>query len=194
MIPFRSRIQLSNAFGKTQQLTDSDATYDAFFTGCLQNPQYCALAGYNSTAKELQNTIEKLLEEVKYQPIVLGSDISTDLVTYQSLRLLIASAIYATSLWPDLAQAFDAVFTRNQTSYVEASTVLTGALGARLYPQYAGPENLQGIRCSDSAFRTDEFSEVSRYVQISGVQNVTQIVVLKTAANRYFLFNRSFRL
>ena len=79
--------------------------------------------------KELQNTIEKLLEEVKYQPIVLGSDISTDLVTYQSLRLLIASAIYATSLWPDLAQAFDAVFTRNQTSYVEASTVLTGAIG-----------------------------------------------------------------
>ena len=142
-----------------QQVVDSEATFAGFFAGCVEYPKYCPLARNESSAGEIYRKVQDLLQTIKYQPIVLGSDISTDLVDYGTIKGLILQSLYSTTLWPVLAQLLDSIFTGDQKSYVEAYTVISGALAQKVYPQY-GLDALQGIRCSDSAFRADSLAEV----------------------------------
>lgn len=78
----------SDAFSlrSVQQLADSEAVLDGFYSGCAEYPEYCDLAGNASSASEIRDTVEGLLERVKYQPIVFGPDLPTEFIDYGKKR------------------------------------------------------------------------------------------------------------
>ena len=149
------------ANSELQEVLRSDATFQGFFTGCAQAPKYCPLARKDRSARELSEMVFDLLETVKYHPIPLGTDPTVDLVTYDNLKSLTELALYATNDWPRLATVFNAVFTRNLTAYLDAAEELLGIFDpSPLFPEKQGSEALQGIRCSDTALRSDNLTEL----------------------------------
>ncbi|KAH7095369.1 proteinase [Paraphoma chrysanthemicola] len=135
-----------------------DLALNKYLEACIatKNQTLCPLYRPNATAESLTNQIRDLVEEVKFEPIVMGSNTTTDLVTYvdikgainNPLRLMIA---YATPL----AGWLNAILTRDTTTYrllrprvVADPATLDSTLDA-----------VQNIRCTDTTWRTDNIEE-----------------------------------
>lgn len=73
-----------------QQVVDADSTWAGFFSGCVDAPDLCVLAHDGSSADELQDKAEGLLQTVKFAPITLGLNI----VNYSILKALIFTGLY----------------------------------------------------------------------------------------------------
>lgn len=146
-----------------QEVAQSDETWAGFFKGCMEAPEsLCSLKPYASSAEDLQRKIDDLIESTKFSPIPLGPSYPADLVDYNTLKSGILIGIYYPSSWPTLADAFDGILTDNLTKYLEAAVILSGTFesGSGGFPVYNGPEALQGIRCGDTAFRTDNLTDL----------------------------------
>lgn len=145
-----------------QQVADSDDVWAGFFKGCMEAPEsLCPLKHRASSAEELQTKIEELIKTIKYAPIPLGPYMPAELVDYSTVKSMTFNGIYYPSQWPYLAGFFEGILSANATTYVENYGKLAGLFAQEEgFPSYNGGEALQGIRCGETAFRTDNVTDI----------------------------------
>ncbi|KAF1949635.1 alpha/beta-hydrolase [Byssothecium circinans] len=122
-------------------------------------PKACPLATKGDNATELFVKINELDELARREPIVLGVNVTTDIVTVgqipgaidAALRIGIASA-------RPLSGYLNAIIDRNVTAYRAYKAAFLGASSGAEFS--AAGDSTLSIRCTDSTFRTDSFSEV----------------------------------
>lgn len=141
-----------------EQVADSDATFTKFLEACLENPDNCALAKDGTTVEELTLKVHQLLAHLKYSPVAVGSDITTDMIDYSAAKSLIIISLYNTLLWPAFSDALHSLLTGDFTAAVEYGAIFSNY--SSIFPAY-GHEAVYGIRCSDSSLRSDSLSELS---------------------------------
>lgn len=116
-----------------EQVTDSDASYDGFFTGCIANPDRYALAKNGTTAQDLKEKVYELLENVKYHPIAAGSNAGTDIIDYSAVKTTISESISTPQAWPLLARGLNGVSTVSYTAFLEVAALL--ATSTSIFPK-----------------------------------------------------------
>jgi hypothetical protein len=145
-----------------------DITLEKFLSACIHaGPTACALAKHNATVASLTTAIHSLLEQVRIEPILMGSNITTDLVGPGEIMNVLNNGLRVTqALAPYIAAWFDAISTRNLTAYNAARTVLFAGTDAM------GPTGVDSssmgtlaIRCADSTFRADTLDEARPMVE-----------------------------
>ncbi|KAL8754812.1 MAG: hypothetical protein Q9199_004083 [Rusavskia elegans] len=128
------------------QLTATDLSFDGFFTGCVANPDMCALAQLTMDAGELSEKVYGLICHLKYNPFVTGPDAVSDIIDYTFLKNVIQSAINNPSTWPLFATGLHGLLTENIT---EARVIsLFTAPQPTIFPNN-GKEATPAIRFSD---------------------------------------------
>ena len=140
-----------------EQCTDSDATFDGFFTSCVAAPELCPLAHENVTAKALKDKVYGLLYRLKYHPIAAGPEISTQIITYDLLKQAVEFAMYNTVFWPSLATAIDGIFAGNYTALL--TSPLFSSQDSSVFINY-GFDATTGIRASDVRPRTNKIANL----------------------------------
>ncbi|KAL8789720.1 MAG: hypothetical protein Q9213_000970 [Squamulea squamosa] len=138
--------------------TASDRCFHGFFTGCVANPKMCALAQEATDADDLEGKVYALIDSIKYNPFVMGSDIVSGIIDYTMLKTAIFYAMYNPITWPILATGIHGVLTKNAT---EAAVLMefNAPPGPTVFPS-KGYEASQGIRASDVTLRTDNLTSL----------------------------------
>ncbi|KAL8691914.1 MAG: hypothetical protein Q9224_004072 [Gallowayella concinna] len=137
--------------------TASDRCFDGFITGCLANPQTCALAQEATDARDLERKIYGLLDSIKYDPFVIGSDVVSGIIDYSVMKNAIFTALYNPVTWPLLAAGIQGILTKNATQ--AAKLMALNAPVPTIFPS-RGYEASQGIRPSDVSLRTDNLTSL----------------------------------
>lgn len=137
---------------------DTDVALSAFYTGCVESPQLCALAPIFNSAGIISRHIASLIEDLKVSPLVLGPNSTTDVVTYGMVKSAIVSALYFPFTWSGLAELLAAVVEGNASAL--ASVTVPGYSPPSLFPNLAGPEVQNGIQCADKPFRSDNLADM----------------------------------
>jgi hypothetical protein len=131
--------------------TDTDKTWEEFISACLKMPGNCALAKHATTAAELGEKLDRLMDEIKYHPIPAGKVI----IDYTSLKSIILANLYYPQHYPDLATKLDAILSKN------ASRLATiGIASPASADQSTFVEATLAIKCGDKFRRTDNLQEV----------------------------------
>ncbi|KAL8813754.1 MAG: hypothetical protein Q9200_000007 [Gallowayella weberi] len=135
----------------------SDRCFNGFITGCLANPQMCALAQEATDARELENKIYGLLDSIKYSPFVIGSDLVSGIIDYSVLKMAIFTALYNPVTWPLLAAGIHGIIMKNATQ--AAKILALNAPEPTVFPSL-GYEASQGIRSGDVSLRTNNLTSL----------------------------------
>ena len=133
-----------------EMLTDTDKAWAGFFSGCLAQPDNCALAHRNLSAADLEQSIYKLIDTVKYHPIVYNGT----LIDYTLLKGVIITQLYTPATWPKLAVALDALLSNAPTPDT-IDELFFGANGEADILE----ANI-GIKCGDKFRRAGSIDEV----------------------------------
>lgn len=152
-------------FREYNNIATGDLVLTKFLETCLatKSQKICALYRPDATVANLTKSIRDLAEEIKFQPLLMGPNITTDVVTLANLksaldtplRIQIDIAIY-------LAGYLDAILTRNLTQYR-----LTRPLVVTDSTAIPGPtvDAIVNIRCTDSSYRSENFTDVQARVR-----------------------------
>ncbi|KAI4199141.1 MAG: hypothetical protein LQ348_001932 [Seirophora lacunosa] len=128
------------------QVTATDMSFEGFFTGCVTNPEMCALAQLTLDSHELSNTVYDLIYRLKYEPFVTGPDAVSDIIDYTFVKNAIRSALLNPSTWPLLASGLHGLLTENIT---EARTLSSFTASQPTVFPNKGLEAFPAIRLSD---------------------------------------------
>ncbi|KAF1817389.1 alpha/beta-hydrolase [Eremomyces bilateralis CBS 781.70] len=145
-------MQHYHTFGDPEMYTDSDETWQEFLKACMENPNACALAKHASSAGELGEKIDRLIDNLKEEPIPAGQSI----FGYSEIKGLMIGKLYYPSQYSDLADQLEWMLTRNITAF----SGLSGIEDPQTVAAATSPEALFGIRCSDKVPRTDNLELV----------------------------------
>ena len=142
------------------QLTATDLSFDGFFTGCVANPEMCALGELTSDAGELSDKVYDLFYHLKYNPFVTGPDAVSDIIDYTFLKNAAWSAIIRPVSWPLFAIGLHGLLTNNVTEARTLSSLTTPQ--PTIFPDN-GKEAVPAIRLSDvprKRVNTTSFEEI----------------------------------
>ncbi len=128
--------------------------FAGFVNSCVATPNNCALAGGNITAAELNTTIYNMLEDLKYNPIVLASSI----LDYSAVKSIIVACLYSPALWPLLSTGISAILTKNAALVEQIGSVLSSGSDPKLN------EYIAGIECSEKATRASKLVDIIPFV------------------------------
>ncbi|KAL8959521.1 MAG: hypothetical protein Q9193_003635, partial [Seirophora villosa] len=128
------------------QVTATDMPFEGFFTGCVTNPEMCALAQLTLDSHQLSNTVYDLIYRLKYEPFVTGPDAVSDIIDYTFLKNAIEPALSNPSTWPLLASGLHGLLTKNVT---EARTLSFFTAPQPTVFSDKGREAYPAIRLSD---------------------------------------------
>jgi hypothetical protein len=131
--------------------TDTDKTWAEFISSCMNMPDNCALAKHATTAAELGEKLDRLMDDVKFHPIPAGNAI----IDYSTVKNLILGRLYRPSQYPQLADELVAVLNKNTTALAALGS---GSAGDAL--QVDVIQASLGIKCGDKFRRTEDISEV----------------------------------
>ncbi|CAO2658414.1 Nn.00g061370.m01.CDS01 [Neocucurbitaria sp. VM-36] len=129
-----------------------------FLEACIKaGEEACPLASKGSTADELFTIINDLGEQVRREPITLGSNITTDVVTFSQISSSLDSSLRISLEYaPYLAGYLNAILDRNATAYHAFRAFIVPDMPSPL----SGVQGTFGIRCSDTVFRAHELADV----------------------------------
>ncbi|OAG09644.1 alpha/beta-hydrolase [Paraphaeosphaeria sporulosa] len=151
-----------------------DVALEKFLEACITaGPDACALARSNATVASLTSAIHNLYEQVKVEPVLMGSNITTDLVGPGDIMNVLNNGLrIAQAYAPYIAAWFDAIFRRNLTAYHAARAYLfAGIDAAGPFGVPTGVFGIIAIRCADSTFRADTLDEVRPRVEQLGTMS-----------------------
>jgi hypothetical protein len=140
-----------------------------FTKQCIDAGTPCSLFRPNLTADALYEQIHNLSERAKRLPIIMGPNVTTDIVTYDKIAEASDTALrMGLAAGPFLAGYLNSIMIHdtpgyNYTQYLvnRAMIVQTDAFNA---------DNTQLIRCSDSMFRAEELADIEdRIEKITGL-------------------------
>ena len=97
----------------------------------------------------------QLIQNLKYDPIVAGTNLPTDLIDYSIVKGTLFSTLYNPVEWPGAAAALHALLANNVTAFFEA--IASTPTDPTVFPTL-GAEVLYGITCSETALKTDNLT------------------------------------
>ncbi|KAH6858835.1 TAP-like protein-domain-containing protein [Alternaria rosae] len=135
-----------------------------FTKQCIDAGASCSLFRPNLTADALYDHIHSLSEEARRVPIVMGPNVTTDIVTYEkiaeasdtALRMGLASGSY-------LAGYLNSIMIRDTPEYNHTQYLVNRSFIVQ--DAAINADNTQLIRCSDAMFRADELTDIEERVQ-----------------------------
>ncbi|CAL8580361.1 hypothetical protein XPA_006090 [Xanthoria parietina] len=142
-----------------EQVTDSDRSYDGFFTGCAAHPEACELAQGSPIPADLKRQFYDLLYSLKNEPYVATINGNATIFDYNALKAAVQNAIYSTATWPLLATGLHGLLTKNDTATAAVASLLPG-YPSGIYPNEGLEAYVGGIRASDVRFRTDNLTSL----------------------------------
>ncbi|KAI4245683.1 MAG: hypothetical protein L6R42_010125 [Xanthoria sp. 1 TBL-2021] len=142
-----------------EQVTDSDNSFNGFFTGCAAHPEACELAQDAPTPADLKRKFYDLLYSLKYEPYVAKVKGNATIFDYNAVKALVQTALYSTKTWPILATGLHGLFAKTDTA-VTALVPLQPKAPSGIYPNEGPEAYIGGIRSSDVHFRTDNLTSL----------------------------------
>ncbi|KAM5463507.1 hypothetical protein MauCBS54593_007501 [Microsporum audouinii] len=130
---------------------DTDKVFSAFLEQCVKSPNECALAHPDLTAQDLEASMYKLLNDIKFRPLVFNNT----LIDHSVVKNLIRPSLYSPSSWPLLSLALDSLRSGNLEGFSNLTTPLL--------PPWAGgilTESPFGIPCSEKETGVDSFDKI----------------------------------
>lgn len=134
-----------------EEWTFSDRVFSEVFNTCLENSDHCALAHRHNDPRDLENTVWKLIESLKYRP--LSFDGFT--LDHSGLKNIIAGALYNTASWEDLAVSLELLL----SGMAHTAPERFGGDAMTLVAASPTLMALHSIRCVDKDHRSDSFEE-----------------------------------
>ncbi|KAH8731112.1 TAP-like protein-domain-containing protein [Phaeosphaeriaceae sp. PMI808] len=140
-----------------------DIAFKKFLEACVNAGTKCALAKQGATVESLTTKVYNLLEEAKYNPIVMGSNATTDRITVEQLLISLNVALrVAIGYSIPLAGYLDAVLERNKTAYDIYRPIISPDAGS---PYPGNADNILAIHCGDTTFRSNNLEELKPRVE-----------------------------
>jgi len=160
-------LNLTNGPRNGQYALQSDDAVRAYLKSCLDEPDACAIQRPNGTADSLYNEIVQLVEETKFQPIILGNNASVGLIDHGSLKLAINDQVktgMGAGTGSLLSLYLNAILERDWVTYQKILASL--AAPAPKPPTFPnnGPEAPYGIQCPDTELRFDNLEDIQPLV------------------------------
>lgn len=122
----------------------------------------CPLAAKASSPEELNEKFFDLLAELRAEPLVLGSNITTDVVQKIEVTGIFNNGLrIGIAYGPLLAGYLNAIFDKNNTAYQEYKALV--GLGNAL--EATNVDAVLGIRCSDAEYRTNNLEDIRPRVE-----------------------------
>ncbi|KAF1812214.1 hypothetical protein P152DRAFT_436309 [Eremomyces bilateralis CBS 781.70] len=140
-----------HTFGDPAGFTDSDATWEQFLSACIANLDNCPFSKYASDTADLEKILDDLFDDIKYNPIPIGTEFIVD---YTMVKSFTWGKLYYPKQYTLLVAALEAVLTRNVTTLALALSAQHGS--AEPAVANASPEAQQGIKCGDKFLRSDD--------------------------------------
>jgi hypothetical protein len=134
-----------------------------FFTSCIEaGPNYCALAGLNKTAAELEQDAWQLLDSIRNVPLAVGYNI-IDLFGIKSLIIGSLHGDYeAPDTWYNLSALLRILMYGNQEqkqSLVDG--LVSHGIGGPADFDFPTLSSLMGIHCGDNLVRVQSFEDAA---------------------------------
>lgn len=130
-----------------------------------KNQSACALYRPDATVASLKKKIVDLVAEVKVKPILMGNNITTDLVGPYQVKYAIEGPLrQMLQLGPISATYLDAILERKAEIYKKVQPFI--AVDILAVPGSFG-DTVANIRCSDNVFRTNKLSDLEPLLQKS---------------------------
>ncbi|KAF2831296.1 hypothetical protein CC86DRAFT_463216 [Ophiobolus disseminans] len=87
-------------------LTDNQKVMSSFYTYCVYaGPDHCPLATPDATFADIRKRVDKIVQSLYHNPLILKAATGAEVLTYSDVRTLIFSALYQpTTGFPQVAQ------------------------------------------------------------------------------------------
>lgn len=118
-----------NHFREVEQYVGADSGFEGFFQRCAAGPglDACPLAREGAPPSDLYSEIYQLLDSIRCKPKVLGSNTTTDIITYGEVKSnLLISLQSPLTYWQSLAGWMNAIIERNLTKYHACDAIISG--------------------------------------------------------------------
>ena len=145
----------SNLPSEPEAFSDADMAFSAFLGACLASPNDCVLAGNKTSTQDLEASIWKMINDIKYQPI----EIEGSIVEYITIKSMIRSSLYNVEKFPGFAKALNGLLINNGTQYLEGAAELA-ALNPPVLTGDSADDSPYGIHCSDKRYRRSSLEEM----------------------------------
>lgn len=145
----------SNLPSEPEAFSDADMAFSAFLGACLASPNDCVLAGNKTSTQDLEASIWKMINDIKYQPI----EIEGSIVEYITIKSMIRSSLYNVEKFPGFAKALNGLLVNNGTQYLEGAAELA-ALNPPVLTGDSADDSPYGIHCSDKRYRRSSLEEM----------------------------------
>ncbi|KAH8666941.1 proteinase [Xylariales sp. PMI_506] len=124
-----------HALADFEEWTDSDKAFSGIFSWCFSAPERCSLASRYRNAAELEQAVWALVDDVKFNPIAMG----TYLLDYTVIKALLVQNLYSTYGWPRLTMILEMLLTgeiqdapaaiKDSVALIEDSKLIMAVLG-----------------------------------------------------------------
>ncbi len=155
------RCKMLTITSDTQSIADFDGALGAFFSACVANSSNCVLAETdNATAEGLADSVDILLQDLKFNPVPVQVDGKEFLqVTYELVKGIIFGSMYNAANFPLLAVGLQGLLEQDYETFLEFLEEV----------QSSDDDNnaLYGIRCGDQAFRSEDLEDLQPYIDLN---------------------------
>ncbi|KAI4612841.1 hypothetical protein J4E80_006896 [Alternaria sp. BMP 0032] len=149
---------------ETGPATSSPIALREFTEQCIDAGPSCSLFRPNLSSDTLYDQILHLSEEAKREPIVMGPNVTTDIVTYEKLAEASDTALrMGLASGPYLAGYLNSIMIRETPEYNHTQYLVSRAF--IIQDAAINADNTQLIRCSDAMIRADELADIEERVQ-----------------------------
>lgn len=146
-----------------EPLTSGEISLSRYWDQCFAAGEVaCPLVKQASSAAELNTKFFDLLDDLRSEPLVLGPNITSDVVRRAEITGAFNNGLRIGILYGvPLAGYLNAIFDRNVTAYREYKALI-GVMHPFVVPAIDG---VVGIRCSDTEYRARSAEELRPRVQ-----------------------------
>lgn len=139
---------------EVEAFTDTDKVLTGFCKGCVAHPVNCSLAR-GTTAVKLEASIYALLDDIKYNPVVVPVPGNPVILDYSTLKATLFSSLYFPNYWPAMSTLLHALMTKDTAELLLVYGQLQSVLA-----QLVEGEALNGIKCSDASDKRDSLASI----------------------------------
>ncbi|CAN9148098.1 unnamed protein product [Alternaria alternata] len=149
---------------ETGPSVSASASLKEFTKQCIDAGPFCALFRPNISANALYKRIQDLKESAKHVPIVMGPNVTTDIVTYDEIAEASDTALRSgLAFGPYLAGYLNSIMIRDTPEYNHTQYVANRSMVVR--DNTFNADSTQLIRCSDAMLRAEELADIEHHVQ-----------------------------
>lgn len=158
-----------HAFADFEEWTDTDEALRSLFRACIAaGPQACPLASHRMTVEELETATYAILDDLRINPVALGSQILDHFLA----KAFLAEGLKSQASWPSTTAIIDALFRRD----LGTLKAIIGAISEEqtVDRPFQAFESLWSIHCGDRAPRATSLADIQPAFE--KLQNTSRLV------------------